>query len=66
LRDNESICLGNTFDGSTDGEHPLVNAGNDLADAGFHASLLTKISDILASFSNDYACVLGTDEGTEC
>jgi hypothetical protein len=57
--------LGDTFDGSTDCEHPLVNARDDLADAGFHAGLFTKISDVLASLSDDYACILGTDEGTK-
>ena len=39
-----------------------MNAGGDLADTGLHASLITEIGDVLATFTDDYAGIFGADE----
>ena len=46
-------------------QNPLVNAGNDLADASLDAGLFPEFSDILASFADDNPSVLGADECTK-
>ena len=61
----ESIYLCHGVYGACDGQHALVHAGNDLADASLDAGAVSKLSDILASASDDDACVFCADQGTE-
>jgi hypothetical protein len=46
---------------TSDGEDAVVNALDDLADAGFHASLVAQVCDVLPAFPNDDARFLGRD-----
>jgi hypothetical protein len=39
-----------------------MNTGCDLADTSLHASLITQIGDILATFADDYASIFGANE----
>ena len=39
-----------------------MNAGGDLADTGLHASLITEIGDVLATFTDDYASIFGANK----
>jgi len=39
-----------------------VDARGDLADPGLHTGLIAEIGDVLATFTNDYACILGANE----
>ena len=39
-----------------------MDTGGDLADTSLHASLITQIGDVLASFTNDYPGILSANE----
>ena len=39
-----------------------MDARGDLADTSLHASLITQIGNILASFADDYAGIFGADK----
>ena len=45
-----------------DGEDTFMDTGGDLADTGLHTSLITQIGDVLATFTNDYTSILGTNK----
>jgi hypothetical protein len=57
--------FGDAFDLSGDSKDPLVDAGNDLANASFDTGLLAQISDVLPCFPYDNASILCTDESAE-
>jgi putative cofactor-binding repeat protein len=42
-----------------------VDALDDLADAGTHASFVAQVGHVLAGLANDDACLFGRDNGTE-
>ena len=42
-----------------------MDARGDLADTSLHASLITQIGDILATFTDDYASIFSTNKCTE-
>ena len=54
-----------TLNIAADGENTVVDTWDDLADAGLDACLLTKVRDVFATLSDDYASILGTDKSTE-
>lgn len=60
-----STYLGYAIDGPGDGENALMNAGNDLANAGFDAGLLSQVGDVFTGFSYDDAGVFCADESTQ-
>jgi len=53
------------FNGTSDGQNPLMNTWDDLGDTCFNAGLLAQVCDIFASFSDDYTCVFCADEGAK-
>lgn len=55
--------LRDTLHGTGHGQHPFMNAGNDLADASLDARLFTELGDIFSCLANDDASVLGANEG---
>jgi hypothetical protein len=57
--------FGDAFDRSSDSKNPLVNAGDDLANASFDTGLLAQISNVLPCLSYDDASILCTDKSAE-
>ena len=39
-----------------------MDAGGNFADTGLHSSLITKIGDVLATFTDDYAGIFGANK----
>ena len=39
-----------------------MNTRGDLADTSLHTGLITQIGDVLATFTDDYASILGTNK----
>ncbi len=62
---NDGVGSGDGVAFTGDGEDAIMDALNDLADTGFHTSLVTEVSDVLAAFSNDDTSLLGGDDGAE-
>lgn len=62
---NDSIRTRDGVASTGDGQHTVMNTLNNLADAGLDASLVTEISNVLASLANDDASLLGGDDGAE-
>ena len=54
--------LRNCFDISSYSENTFMNASNDFADTGFDTCLLSHISDIFSSLSDDDAGVFCADK----
>ena len=57
------IC--HTFYWSRNREDAFVNPGGDLANTGLHSSLITQIGDVLATFTDDHASILGANKCTK-
>jgi hypothetical protein len=62
---DEAICLGDSGQTASNREHAVVDALDDLADAGAHARLVAQIGDVLARLANDDAGLLRGDNGAE-
>jgi hypothetical protein len=65
-------AIGNVTVGGSDsiqraenGQDAVVDAGDDLADAGADTGLVTELGDVLASFSNNDACFLRGDDSSQ-
>lgn len=62
---DDSISLRDGLASAGDGEDPVVNTLDNLADASLHTSLVSEISDVLASLANDHTGLLGGNDGTK-
>jgi hypothetical protein len=62
---NQAICLGDAREATSDGQDAVVDALNNLADAGAHTSLIAQVSDVLARLADDDSGLLGRDNGTQ-
>lgn len=62
---NNGVGARNGIAAAGDGEHPVMNALNHLAYTSLYASFVAKVGDVLATFSNDDARLLGGDNGAQ-
>lgn len=62
---NDGISPRDGITATSDGENSIMNALNDLADAGFHTSLVAQVSNVLATFSNNDTRFLGGNNGAQ-
>jgi hypothetical protein len=62
---NKAIGIGNRSERASDGENAVVNARDDLANAGADSGLVAKVGDVLASLANDHAGFLGGDDSAQ-
>jgi hypothetical protein len=72
LRDALEETIGDMTVGGSDSiqraensQDTIVDAGDDLADAGADTSLVTEFGNVLASFSNNDACFLRGDDSSQ-
>lgn len=62
---SQTVRLGDAREAARYRKDTVVDALDNLADAGAHTSLIAKVSDILASLAYDDAGFLGRDNGSE-
>lgn len=62
---DEAIRIGDRGEGSSDSQDAVVDARDDLANAGADTSLVAQVSDILAGLANDDAGFLGGDDSAQ-
>lgn len=62
---NEAISLSNAIQWTSNSEDAVVDAWDNLADSSSHTSLVTEISDVLASLADDDTGFLGRNDGAE-
>lgn len=62
---NDGISPRDGITATSDGENSIMDTLNDLADAGFHTGLVTKVSNVLAALSNNDTRFLGGNNGTQ-
>ena len=60
-----AVGSGNSVQRAENGQDAIVDTGDDFADACADASLVTEFGDVLASFSNNDACFLRGDDGSQ-
>ena len=67
MRLHRIVCtpLSHTLHGASHCQIPLVNPGNDFADASLDAGLLPKFCDVFPGLANDNAGILGANERTK-
>lgn len=62
---DNGIGARNGITAASNGENAIMDALDDLADAGLDSSFVSKIGDILAGLANNDASFLGRDNGSE-
>lgn len=62
---DHGIGAGNGIAATSDGQDTVVDALDNLGDAGLDASLVAKVGDVLAALANDDTGFLGGDNGAE-
>jgi hypothetical protein len=62
---DQAVCLGDTRKAARDREDAVVDALDNLADAGAHARLVAQVSDVLARLADNDAGLLGRDNGAQ-
>jgi hypothetical protein len=62
---DKAIGVGNGSERASDGKNAVVNARDDLANAGADSGLVAKVGDVLASLANDHAGFFGGDDSAQ-
>jgi hypothetical protein len=62
---DQAVRLGDARQTAGDGEDAVVDALDDLADAGAHACLVAQVSDVLARLADDDAGLFRGDNGAQ-
>jgi hypothetical protein len=62
---DKAIGVGNGGKRASDGENAVVDARDDLANAGADSGLVAEVGDVLASLANDHAGFLGGDDSAQ-
>lgn len=62
---NDGVSSRDGITATSDGEDSIMNTLNNLADASFHASLVTQVSNVLATLSNNDTRFLGGNNGAQ-
>jgi hypothetical protein len=62
---NKAIGVGNGGERASDGENAVVNARDDLANAGADSGFVAKVGDVLTSLADDHTGFLGGDDSAQ-